>query len=463
MLWALFRDRARGRLRCPKCWYDLSGASAGAGGYRCPECGRVTKREKKLKRTHRKWWGVALALVLVIGGYGVWTTPRVVARGWVGAVPTTVLIGALPWLDAQPLLEPPSTEGLRTEWLFEETTDRCKGSLWIVQDLLLATVIERLRSNKSDDWYTRDRRKATKEYELFNVLLQRYIDGRASRYSGATTRRLIARGLVSTRARWSRDSGVWIQVGRDPLRLFRDCDLEIAHDEMGVVAGYDARQPVLGNASKESKGRPFAGPWLVRVPSEWVRDDRLQLDVRVREFSTENPRSLLRGRRTGEIGAWTETVVLPVDLCQATDDILEPSESEVIERALSGVRFTLVCLENESWWIRSHNWQSLDGPVSEFGGVVGLRIVILCDETEVGSAVALISDPGHTFWGGHLHNGEMSLPVDLDVERYEALRSESGRLRYRIDGDPNVALLDFGATKAWVGSVTVPLSVVETE
>lgn len=24
--WAMFWDRARGRLRCPKCWYDMKGA-----------------------------------------------------------------------------------------------------------------------------------------------------------------------------------------------------------------------------------------------------------------------------------------------------------------------------------------------------------------------------------------------------------------------------------------------------
>ena len=25
--WALFRDRSRGRKRCPKCWYDMTGGA----------------------------------------------------------------------------------------------------------------------------------------------------------------------------------------------------------------------------------------------------------------------------------------------------------------------------------------------------------------------------------------------------------------------------------------------------
>lgn len=33
---ALLWDRARGRRRCPKCWYDMSGVDS----LRCPECGR---------------------------------------------------------------------------------------------------------------------------------------------------------------------------------------------------------------------------------------------------------------------------------------------------------------------------------------------------------------------------------------------------------------------------------------
>ncbi len=54
--WALFWDRARGRRRCPKCWYDLAATPAGAAGTTCPECGRTARSERELARTRRRNW-----------------------------------------------------------------------------------------------------------------------------------------------------------------------------------------------------------------------------------------------------------------------------------------------------------------------------------------------------------------------------------------------------------------------
>jgi len=97
VLWALFADRARGRKRCRKCWYDL--APLGEPPTTCPEGGTAHTKPKHLTRTRRRKRLAALGLfVMIIGGYGLWTTPRVIERGWYGAVPTAVLILALPWL-----------------------------------------------------------------------------------------------------------------------------------------------------------------------------------------------------------------------------------------------------------------------------------------------------------------------------------------------------------------------------
>ncbi len=98
VVWAIFWDRARGRKRCRRCWYDLSGV--GDLPASCPECGRSHAKAKDLTRTRRRWGRAALlSLAMVVGGYGLWVVPRVQERGAWGLIPTTALIAAGPWLE----------------------------------------------------------------------------------------------------------------------------------------------------------------------------------------------------------------------------------------------------------------------------------------------------------------------------------------------------------------------------
>ncbi len=90
-LWLGFRwDRARGRWRCPRCWYDRHDAVAEGGEIgACPECGHKPRRPGDLQRTRRSrplillgfslipvivWWVGALG-----GGRGLlWPIPNFV-------------------------------------------------------------------------------------------------------------------------------------------------------------------------------------------------------------------------------------------------------------------------------------------------------------------------------------------------------------------------------------------------
>src|SRR5262245_32422096 len=56
-------DPARGRRRCPKCWYDMSGAPAA----RCPECGQEIRGDRDLARTRHSRGLVLIGLVLLAG------------------------------------------------------------------------------------------------------------------------------------------------------------------------------------------------------------------------------------------------------------------------------------------------------------------------------------------------------------------------------------------------------------
>jgi hypothetical protein len=93
LFWGLAADRARGRARCPRCWYDMSGAS----GLVCPECGRDAKRPTRLLRTRRHWRLAMLGLVLLLLGSARFAETWIRRGQWWNHIPTRALIYAIPW------------------------------------------------------------------------------------------------------------------------------------------------------------------------------------------------------------------------------------------------------------------------------------------------------------------------------------------------------------------------------
>lgn len=144
LVWCLKGDRARGRKRCPRCWYDLGpqatpavleglkqnglwsrlrrarawrqdaalgescgvraeeNARAGSAGplggrapgafVRCPECGATVTRVRQLKRTRRRPRLALLAVLPVLIGSQIAMFPLRPDKGWTRWVPTTVLM-----------------------------------------------------------------------------------------------------------------------------------------------------------------------------------------------------------------------------------------------------------------------------------------------------------------------------------------------------------------------------------
>lgn len=178
--WGWLGERARGRRRCPACWYDMSGAtpspasgdagrtpsahvgaeadlpapglaaarpaspSAGEGAparFVCPECGHAVALVKDLYRPRRRWRAVMIAAPLLLAVYPVWLVPRVQRGGWRAAIPTTVLIAGLPWLpdacinEGDPVVREDwtlwgrLTEGSASEWQERWLSRRALGML----------------------------------------------------------------------------------------------------------------------------------------------------------------------------------------------------------------------------------------------------------------------------------------------------------------------------------------------
>ena len=99
VVWALLiRGRAKGKRRCPKCWYDMPATD----GMTCPECGRTQSREKEFAKRRRSWKLASVGGLLLMASYGASVTPDVKRNGWMWAVPRWALVLMVP------VLEPPA-------------------------------------------------------------------------------------------------------------------------------------------------------------------------------------------------------------------------------------------------------------------------------------------------------------------------------------------------------------------
>jgi hypothetical protein len=139
--WALFRDRSRGRKRCPKCWYDMAGVAAFPAA--CSECGRVVRHERALRGTRRRWVVAAVGVVMASSAWFVGHAPEIRQRGWIAAVPTEALVRIAPtpslwWYPEQ------KPDDLLREELFRRIAARR------VSDRQLAILLTRFSASEPD-------------------------------------------------------------------------------------------------------------------------------------------------------------------------------------------------------------------------------------------------------------------------------------------------------------------------
>ncbi|MCC6951645.1 MAG: hypothetical protein IT433_09390, partial [Phycisphaerales bacterium] len=81
-------DPARGRARCPACWYAMQGFET----YTCPECGRPPGPRAHLLRTRRSRPVIAFGVAILLLSLCLSRVGAVRAMGWKGVFPTTLLI-----------------------------------------------------------------------------------------------------------------------------------------------------------------------------------------------------------------------------------------------------------------------------------------------------------------------------------------------------------------------------------
>lgn len=143
LAWAMFWDRPRGRDRCPKCWYVVDGVPQAGGATTCPECGKVVKKPRKLRKIRRRWVVAFAPALLVVGSAASFCYPAIRDGGWrpvLKRCPDAVLILLIPKRDAFPAYNTTSAMRMwnpfltelssRTRRFYNDQTGVVQGGAW---------------------------------------------------------------------------------------------------------------------------------------------------------------------------------------------------------------------------------------------------------------------------------------------------------------------------------------------
>lgn len=145
----LIGDRARGRRRCARCLYDLSGLS----DLRCPECGRLAKSERHLARPRRaRWSGVVSVAFLLASGFILTRASRVNEIGPLMIVPRPVLMAGWRWLPASTIY---SWERNSLNGSLEDRLRHIDELDWPTRIRIADRLMARMHQRESDRWNRR--------------------------------------------------------------------------------------------------------------------------------------------------------------------------------------------------------------------------------------------------------------------------------------------------------------------
>ncbi len=148
IIWAI-GDRSRGRRRCTRCLYDMSGLT----GLRCPECGREFRSEKHLFRAKRGRWACVVSLCLIaVSGFAFSRTARVEEYGPLMLVPTPVLMAGWRWLPA-PAIYSWNHDSL--EGSLEERFEYIDGLDWNARIRIADRLLSKMHRSESNRWNRR--------------------------------------------------------------------------------------------------------------------------------------------------------------------------------------------------------------------------------------------------------------------------------------------------------------------
>ncbi|MFG0304851.1 MAG: hypothetical protein ACF8Q5_01415 [Phycisphaerales bacterium JB040] len=139
LTYVIIGDRAKGRKRCPRCWYNLDGSGLEQFPATCSECGNVVRELDHLYRPRRSTAGVVFSLILLLlAGVGWYAGNRYGRTGRIaGLVPDWIVLRL--YFDY-----PDLTEWVETEC--ELRLDSNSGHGTSFDEKLLRAALRRIRT-----------------------------------------------------------------------------------------------------------------------------------------------------------------------------------------------------------------------------------------------------------------------------------------------------------------------------
>lgn len=452
--------------RCRGCWYDMTGIGARAIGgdsggadtkpaFVCPECGRAHDCERALRKARRRWgWFIATALVW-LSAQVVWCVPRVQARGWVGWVPTWVLVLGSGSLDTPPQY--------LTNYYGPEPEPKPQWPLDLMDEMTKKRAVEGSGSSAIERWLILQRALAGDRYRQRNDTGPR----------GAAWRNKYLPVVVGAANR----AGPGINQSPRLLSGFIENLIDMPEGVVndmpsGAVVFYDGLlvpaigffsiTPLIAGSTSAIMGREGGSP-----ESRILEIGPIPPGTQFIEFEVRG----LIGPDTPKPERWRLRVRKPVITHERLEDVAKTTRRPDI-RPLPGDAVPTFTLGDRMLSLQLHSGTSMnDSALARLLRLnpdltVGVRLIVEKDGQPVAEARQWwrYSDLWANFGASYI--ARASAPymraVEVNVLKPAAFDGPpSGSWKLRVIGDPAAALLDPRCSRWWDGEIEQDLRVRE--
>ncbi len=435
--WALFADRANGRRRCPRCWYDLAYTT----GMTCGECGFLASHESQFGKTRRRY-GIAGAAIAAAVAITLYVQQTITQRGLVSLLPTQMLLWLMP-LSSEPrsaifseLNRRASQNGLSSgQW--EKLIDRCVLGDWGCRP-------------PSDEWIAK--------YGAFVDMYRRQIDRIAVQ---GPLRGLPPRIDAATREVWPADTPITVTLQiRDWWPDLMECRVRATPrflSDAGEVL--ESGKPVVFY-----RGVSFYSmrqPYVLDLPALPESTRRLALDLEIDRRVFVDLTAVNQPQTPAQPADWEPVAARTITLnTQSGGPLQQVTQCVSDEAATAAVQLAF----NRP----AMKWNAAQSPV-RFQTDPTRTAVSELNDTAVGVCVELLRDDDvarrlNIWWLGGLNvatGSNRNHGFEVVYEDQDLLRQvnvDDGRWRMRVRGNPQVALRAGNAPKHWLGEFTFPLA-----